>query len=190
MSENIFNVKDYGAKADGITLDTEAVQNAVDACNAAEGGRVLFPKGIYVLATVFLKSNVHIELEEGTVILGALDFYAYAQQEEIDYPAYQDSSHTYFNLSMFVAKNCENISITGKAKIDMRSVWDEGGVREYNREVPDVPPAYPEVFVYGKILPAKGIYFRYIDGLTLDNVTVEAYRHDAREDFVFEHVKW
>ena len=43
--------------------------------------------------------------------------------------------------------------------------------------------------VYGWTLPAKGIYFRYIDGLTLDNVTVETYRSDAREDFVLEHVK-
>ncbi|MBQ7292938.1 MAG: hypothetical protein IJW79_04275 [Clostridia bacterium] len=127
--DNIFNVKVYGTKADGVTLDTEAVQKAVDACNEAGGGKVFFPKGMYVLSTVFLKSNVHIELEEGTLILGALDFYAYAQQEKIDYPAYQDASHTYFDLSMFVGRNCDNISITGKGKIDMRSVWDEDGVR-------------------------------------------------------------
>jgi hypothetical protein len=44
------------------------------------------------------------------------------------------------------------------------------------------------VFVYGRILPAKGIYFRHIKGLTLDNVTVETYREDKRESFVFENV--
>ncbi len=129
MSKSIFNVKDYGAVADGVTLDTEAVQKAVDACSEAGGGVVFFPKSTYVLATVFLKSGTHIEFEEGTLILGALDFYAYAQQEEIDYPAYQDASHTYFDLSMFVAKNCEDISMSGKAIIDMRSIWDEDGVR-------------------------------------------------------------
>jgi len=63
-----------------------------------------------------------------------------------------------------------------------------GGVEEYNREVPDVAPEYPEIMVYGWTLPAKGIYFRHIDGLLLDNVTVESYRPDAREDFVFEKV--
>ena len=47
---------------------------------------------------------------------------------------------------------------------------------------------YPEVFVYGRILPAKGIYFRHIDGLILENVTVETYRPDEREDFVFEDI--
>lgn len=129
MSERLFNVLDFGAAADSMTLDTAAVQAAVDACAEAGGGKVLFPCGTYVLATVFLKSNVHIEFEENTLILGALDFYAYAQQEEIDYPAYQDASHTYFDLSMFVGRNCDNIAITGKAKIDMRSVWDEDGVR-------------------------------------------------------------
>ncbi|MBR3863096.1 MAG: glycoside hydrolase family 28 protein, partial [Clostridia bacterium] len=93
MSKKIYNVLDFGAKADAITLDTAAVQAAVDACSAAGGGKVYFPKGKYVLATVFLKDNVHICFEDGTVILGALDFYAYAQQEEIDFPLYQDASH-------------------------------------------------------------------------------------------------
>ena len=129
MSEKIFNVLDFGAKADAVTLDTASVQAAVDACSAAGGGKVYFPKGKYVLATVFLKDNVHICFEDGTVILGALDFYAYAQQEEIDFPLYQDASHSYFHLSMFVGLGCDNISMTGKAYIDMRSVWDEDGVR-------------------------------------------------------------
>ncbi len=129
MKEQIFNVLDFGAKADGITIDSKAVQTAVDACSAAGGGKVYFPVGEYVLATVFLKDNVHIVFESGAVILGALDFYDYAQQEKIDYPIYQDASHTYFDLSMFVGRNVDNISITGKARIDMRSVWDEDGVR-------------------------------------------------------------
>ncbi len=129
MEQKVFNVIDFGAVCDGITLDSPAVQKAVDACFFAGGGTVYFPRGIYVLATVFLKSNVQIEFEDGTQILGALDFYAYAQQEEIDYPTYQDASHTYFDLSMFVGRNCNNISLSGKAKIDMRSVWDEDGVR-------------------------------------------------------------
>ena len=64
-----------------------------------------------------------------------------------------------------------------------------GGVTEYKKEVPDVAPEYPEIMVYGWTLPTKGIYFRHVDGLLLDNVTVESYRPDMREDFVFEDVK-
>lgn len=110
-------------------LCTEAVQKAVDACYARGGGIVRFPAGEYVLSTVFLKSNVHIEIDEGAVIYGSDNFYDYAPQEQVDYPIYQDSSHTYFHPSMFVAVGCENVCITGGGKIDMRSVWDEDGVR-------------------------------------------------------------
>ena len=64
----------------------------------------------------------------------------------------------------------------------------DGGVVEYNRDVPEEAQDYPEVYVYGRILPAKGIYFRHIEGLTLENVTVETYREDRRSDFVFDQV--
>ena len=82
-----------------------------------------------MLGTIFLKSNVTIKIPEGTEILGAESYYDYAQEEAIDYPIYQDSSHTYFHPSMFVGINCENVKIIGGGKIDMRSVWDEDGVR-------------------------------------------------------------
>ena len=59
-------------------------------------------------------------------------------------------------------------------------------MKEYEKNVPEEAPDYPETFGYGWILPAKGIYFRYVDGLTLDNVTVQTARPDVREDFVFE----
>ena len=64
----------------------------------------------------------------------------------------------------------------------------DGGVQTYNTSVPEEAQDYPEVYAYGRILPAKGIYFRHIEGLTLDNVTVETYRADKRADFVFEDV--
>ena len=64
----------------------------------------------------------------------------------------------------------------------------DGGVKEYKKEVPEEAQDYPEVFVYGRILPAKGIYFRHINGLALENVKVETYRQDTREDFIFENV--
>lgn len=124
-----YNVKDFGAINDGQSLCTESVQRAVDYCHAQGGGVVCFDAGKYVLSSVFLKSNVHIEIAEDAEILGSLNFYDFAPQEKIDYPIYQDASHTYFDLSMFVGRDCENISITGKGKIDMRSVWDEDGVR-------------------------------------------------------------
>lgn len=129
MAEKIYLVTEYGAIPDGETLCTKAVQAAVDECHAQGGGIVRFDGGRYVLSTVFLKSNVRIQIDKNAEILGSLNFYDFAQQEKIDYPIYQDASHTYYDLSLFVGKNCENISIVGEGKIDMRSVWDEDGVR-------------------------------------------------------------
>lgn len=130
MNAEIFNVIEYGAKNDGVTLNTLAVQAAIDACSVSGGGTVLFPSGEFVLATVFLRDNVRIKLQNGAKILGAPSFYDYAPEEKIDYPAYQDQSHTYFDCSMFVGRNCENIAICGNGVIDMRSVWDEDNVRD------------------------------------------------------------
>lgn len=124
-----YNIINFGAIADGKTLNTVAVQNAIDECGKNGGGTVVFPDGVFVLSTVFLKSNVHIELSENAVILGSLNFYDYCHDEKADYPLYQDASHSFFHCSMFVGINCENISITGKGKIDMRSVWDEKNER-------------------------------------------------------------
>lgn len=125
----IFNVKDYGAITDGVTLNSSAVQKAVDDCARSGGGIVLFENGTFVLGTVFLKSNVYIQIDKDALILGGSSFYDYAPEEKIDYPIYQDSSHTYFDCSMFVGRNCKNIKIYGEGKINMRSVWDEDGVR-------------------------------------------------------------
>ncbi len=130
MLQRIYNVLDFGAKADGVTLNTAAAQSAIDECAAHGGGTVLFADGDYVLSTVFLKSNVHILIDETARILGALEFDDYCFHEKIDYPAYQDQSHTYFDCSMFVGRDCENISITGEGEIDMRSVWDEENKRD------------------------------------------------------------
>jgi hypothetical protein len=74
--------------------------------------------------------------------------------------------------------------------ITLRNVYLEldGAVQEFNPVVPENPMPYPEVNTYGRFLPAKGIYFRHIEGLTLDNVQVKTYRNDTREAFVFDRV--
>ena len=129
MKQKVYNVANNGLGANRQGLCTSSVQKIVDECSANGGGIVCFEKGTYVLSTVFLKSNVTIEIPEGTEILGAESYYDYAQEEKVDYPIYQDSSHTYFHPSLFVGIDCENVCIRGGGSIDMRSVWDEDGVR-------------------------------------------------------------
>ncbi len=58
-AESFYNsVKDYGAKGDGVVLDTKAIQKAIDEANEHGGGTVFFPAGKYLSGTIFFKSNV------------------------------------------------------------------------------------------------------------------------------------
>src|SRR5215468_4359465 len=69
----IYNVHDYGAKGDGVTLDTAALQAAIDACNKDQGGTVLVPAGVFVIGSVELKSNVTLHIAAGGKLLGSAD---------------------------------------------------------------------------------------------------------------------
>src|SRR5688500_18545179 len=54
------NVRDHGATGDGSTNDTTAIEAAINACNAAGGGTVLFPSGTYMAASIRLRSNIRL----------------------------------------------------------------------------------------------------------------------------------
>ena len=58
IGARVYNIRDFGAKGDGKTADTLAVQSAIDTCNKEQGGTVLVPAGVFVIGTVELKSNV------------------------------------------------------------------------------------------------------------------------------------
>src|SRR5262245_61685729 len=69
--QGTFDVRSYGAKGDGKTLDTEAINQAVEAAAAAGGGTVRFPVGTYLSFSIRLKSNVTLYLDAGAAILAA-----------------------------------------------------------------------------------------------------------------------
>ncbi len=67
------SVRDHGAAGDGTTKDTAAIQQAIDACAEAGGGRVVFPKGRYLSGSLQLKSKVVLVIEPEAVLLGSAD---------------------------------------------------------------------------------------------------------------------
>ena len=113
QTNSFFNVKDYGAAADGITLDTEAVRKAVADC-AVKGGTVLFPSGKYLIGSVKLENNVEIYIQRGAVILGSTNINDYEEYT----PELKSYNNYFLKHSIFYAEKAENISIRGEGTID------------------------------------------------------------------------
>lgn len=68
-----FPVTDFGAKGDGRTLNTRAIQSAIDHCAEAGGGAVVVPEGVFVSGAIFLKAGVNLSVEKGGVLKGSQD---------------------------------------------------------------------------------------------------------------------
>ena len=67
---DVLNATAFGAKGDGITLDTAAVQAAIDTCNKDQGGTVLVPAGVFVIGTIEMKSNITLHIAAQGKLLG------------------------------------------------------------------------------------------------------------------------
>lgn len=117
-NDGSFNVRAYGAAGDGKTLDSPAINRAIEACADSGGGTVCFPAGTYLSGSIHLKSNIHLYLDQGARILGApQSMDAYDPTEPWNGIAYQDGGHTYFHNSLIWGENLTNISITGPGMI-------------------------------------------------------------------------
>src|SRR3712207_874056 len=76
--EKVFSANAAGAGGAGATLSPAAIQKAIDSCSRAGGGIVAFKPGSYVTGALFVKSNVHLRIDEGVTLLGS--------QNDADYP--------------------------------------------------------------------------------------------------------
>jgi hypothetical protein len=112
----VFNIVDFGAKGDGKTLATQAVQAAIDACNQDQGGTVLVPAGVFVIGTVEMKSNVTLHIVAQGKLLGTTDGTQYHAADAI--PLRGDSTLGDGNVGLIFGVNAENVTIEGPGTID------------------------------------------------------------------------
>ncbi|HWA28049.1 MAG TPA: glycosyl hydrolase family 28 protein [Lacunisphaera sp.] len=77
----VFPITAYGAVADGVTLNTDAIQKAIDVAAAAGGGVVRMPPGTFLSGSIFLKAGVQLCLDEGAILLGSTHIEDYPKRE-------------------------------------------------------------------------------------------------------------
>jgi hypothetical protein len=115
-----FDVRAFGTKGDGTTLDTQAIQAAIRAANKAGGGTVAFRPGIYVTGTFELLSNVTLDVEAGAVILGSAKVADYGSIRDFGFGRNYGVDYTGEGslVGLIVAENADNVAIVGQGAID------------------------------------------------------------------------
>ena len=182
------NPRDFGAKADGTTKDTAAIQKAIDACAAKGGGAVRLTAGTWLSAPIVLKNNITLQLDKGATLLGSPDHADYPEITEFRLPGVQ---------SLVSATNAENVAITGEGAIDgngeswwqmARSVRDAG--------VMGNPHPRPRLVVFDhcKHVRIEGVTIQnspmwqlvpyYCDDVVIHNIRVLAPQHSPNTDAV------
>ena len=149
----VCDVRAYGAKGDGTTKDTAAIQKAIDAC-AGAGGTVKLGGGTFVSGPIVLKSNITLDVEKGATLLGSPD--------RADFPKADFARNP--TVQPFVsAPNAEHVTITGGGTIDGNGhIW-----WEYVRGVKDAG-------VLGNDHPRPmGIVFDHTKHVRMEDITVQ-----------------
>lgn len=109
-----YSVKEFGAQGDGESLDTPAIQKAIDTATAGGGGTVYFPAGTYLSGTIVLKNHVSLYLDAGAAILGSTDINDYP----VKIPQLRSYTDNYTIRSLIYAEQATNISILGRGTIN------------------------------------------------------------------------
>jgi hypothetical protein len=159
ISAKDYNASLFGVKSNGTTLNTTSIQKAIDYISANGGGTLQFYVGRYLTGSIFLKSNVTINLNEGAILLGSTNPY--------DYRNYDDHVNT---LSFVCAYQADNIAITGKGVID-----GQGRELCYNYLDQQQKGIIPDEMRYDRPgLRPNGVYLRECKNVTVTGVTIKS----------------
>ncbi|MDR2804770.1 MAG: hypothetical protein LBB85_03885, partial [Dysgonamonadaceae bacterium] len=113
-----FNILKFDAKGDGKTINTGAIQTAIDLCAADGGGKVTVPAGVFVTGTLYMKDNVTLYISENATLKGSPSFADYPDNQVKYTNSFSHSGKLFGNKALIFGENLHNISITGKGTID------------------------------------------------------------------------
>ena len=119
-----FSVLDFGAVGDGKTLNSQAIQSAIDTCASKSGGIVFFPPGQYLTGTIELKNNVALELATEACLLGSTDLADYPAQEQTPYES----------RCLVYAFQAHHVALQGQGTIDGQGSAFPCGAEGFNFE--------------------------------------------------------
>lgn len=195
QAKKVYNIVDYGAVADGKTLNTQAIQAAIDAASKNNGGKVVFPKGAFLSGSIVMKSNVDIYIEKDAVLLGSTnpeDYKALETKGRPTSPKNDDNSQ----LALLLAHRANNISVSGNGLIDgqgralallIDSLHHEGIRIDPNYSYTNMRPnetVRPKLFRFSECKQVEvtdlelknsagwGLSFELCHNLTLDNLKI------------------
>ena len=185
----VFDVTEFGAIADGQTKSTQAINNAIEACSTAGGGKVLIPEGVFLTGAVHLKSNVNLHLAEGAVLK-----FSRNPEDYLPMVFTRWEGTELWNYSPFVyAYGQENVAITGQGTLDgnsdkdnwwfwkgawSRKTWEITPENQANatarlrQMAEDGVPVDDRVFGPGHYLRPKFIQFYKCKNILMDGVTI------------------
>ena len=158
------NVKKFGAKGDGVSLDTNFIQATILAC--PDGGRVYFPKGNYYTGPLFLRSNITIELAKNATLIGDIDRLHYPilpgvtftsdEKDEYNLGTWEGNPLDCF-ASIITGINVENVNIIGEGIINGNADKADWWVDVRTKRIAWRP---------------RGVFLNHCKNITLQGVTV------------------
>jgi len=126
---SVYNIKEFGAKGNGETLDTKSIQKAIDKAFINGGGTVEIPAGTYKIGSLFLKDNINLHLQSGALLLGSTDLKDYTETIS---KFESRTNKLYSKYFMIFAEGARNISISGFGEINGNGVNNFERIRPQN----------------------------------------------------------